>query len=280
MFCPKCGKEMSNDARFCPYCAYKLPKTTRKRYSNTKKHHALVLCVVVVIMSAFLGWMIWNFIHQVKEVSEESKIFEMGETYGEDTGAEIVKVLETESEDNTKERDTGEREKGMMYVAVNFALHDEGIGNVWADIDGTDESGNVIWSISTEQYIQTEPLLLTAIGQFDDAFYFAENYRVKKISAITGELIWETVVLDGMPLEGVVGDDGRVYVTCGYLEPEFCAIDEEGNVLCEIDHFDEDYYGIEIKEYNSGKVYMTASSPDEEYILLEIDAYTFEWKRV
>ncbi len=115
--------------------------------------------------------------------------------------------------------------------------------NRYATIVGTDDQGDVVWTIKTDEYPAAELDCFSDIGIYQDQYYYVENGNVVCLALDTGEKKWENPDFQGSPTQycHYIDDDGSVYLS-GYYGPDFYAVDKDGVTINRIKQVDGLYY--------------------------------------
>ncbi len=114
--CPECGKEVSDTAKICVHCGFKLPKI-QKDGNKSKKHWILITLIVVVTIFLVVGGLILNDLSIKKEgkrayYTEEYKdyvedVIALLDGYSSDTGENMrIDVKLKNLAEKLKESDT------------------------------------------------------------------------------------------------------------------------------------------------------------------------------
>ncbi|MEE1086927.1 MAG: WG repeat-containing protein [Schaedlerella sp.] len=145
--------------------------------------------------------------------------------------------------------------KDVKAETAEFEYKFEG-GKEFAIITGFDENHEAIWKYETGKYEAAQLERVSEIGTREDLYYFVEDGTVKAIQIEDGSIAWENSEFDGSGTGFVFGEDGVLYI-CGYLGPDFFAVDKNGKTLCRIDMLDSDYYWPYEMEYKNRQVIIT-----------------------
>ncbi len=116
-------------------------------------------------------------------------------------------------------------------------------GNEYAVITGLDESGQELWTYTTEKYSRTELDRVEEIGIFNNKYYYNESGMIVALDMAAGTVLWKNSDFGGASVHSIIDENGNIYI-CGYYGPDFYAVDTEGNSLCRIETFDEAYYWV------------------------------------
>ena len=113
----------------------------------------------------------------------------------------------------------------------------------YATIVATDDQGDVVWSLKTDEFPATELDCFTDIGIYQDQYYYVENGAVVSLELSTGERRWENPDFGGSAGQYChhIADDGSVYLS-GYYGPDFYAVDKNGKTITRIKQVDPLYY--------------------------------------
>ena len=165
----------------------------------------------------------------------------------------------------------------------NEAMSD-GMLSEYAHITAVAESGEILWEHTTDQYESAQMYQTNEIGRTDDRYYFCENGAVVALDISTGAVLWKNSDFNGAPAQpqsSLIDDDGTVYL-CGYLGPDFYAVDRDGNTVFKTDTFSEDYWWPYALEKQSDKMVITfemgpGGSDTENGYKLCVDLNDFSW---
>lgn len=160
----------------------------------------------------------------------------------------------------------------------------DGVFTEYAQITGVGESGEILWDYTTDQYEVAQMSLTSEIGRTSDRYYFCENGTVVALDPNTGEVLWKNADFDGAPAQDqscLIDDDGTVYL-CGYLGPDFYAVDADGNTIFRTSTFSEDYWWPYALEKQGDKIAITfemgpGGSDTENGYDLYVDLNDFSW---
>ena len=94
--CPECNREVSDQAKLCPHCGYKLPRTKKELSPIQKKKLALVIVGVVLVFVAIgAGYFFlsprtveWCCYHRISDATctEPETCSRCGKIWGEPAG--------------------------------------------------------------------------------------------------------------------------------------------------------------------------------------------------
>lgn len=160
----------------------------------------------------------------------------------------------------------------------------DGVFTEYAQITAVGESGEILWDYTTDQYEVAQMSVTSEIGRTSDRYYFCENGTVVALNPNTGEVLWKNADFNGAPAQPqscLIDEDGTVYL-CGYLGPDFYAVDADGNSLFKADTFSEDYWWPYALEKQGDKIAVTFEmGPDgsdtESGYKLYVDLNDFSW---
>ena len=111
----------------------------------------------------------------------------------------------------------------------------------YAVITATNIFGRVAWTYTTPTYPLAQLSVVQEVGLYNDTYYFLENGTVVALNIYTANTMWTNDSFGGASALSVIGPDGTIYLS-GYLGPDFCAIDANGNTLARIPSVDDYYY--------------------------------------
>ena len=142
-------------------------------------------------------------------------------------------------------RATDERETvDIKFTCIEFWDNNTNTCVEQAVIEAVDSNGNTQWTFSTDTYELAQLHSVLEIGRTASQYYFCERGTIVALDVCTGEVLWRNDEFAGMPInEGAcyVDTDGTIYL-CGYLNPDFFAVDVNGKTLCRIHSFSPEYY--------------------------------------
>ena len=160
----------------------------------------------------------------------------------------------------------------------------DGVFTEYAQITGVGNSGEVLWEYTTDQFESAQMYLTSEVGRTEDRYYFCENGTVVALDPQTGEVLWKNADFDGAPAQDqscLIEENGTVYL-CGYLGPDFYAVDADGNTIFRTSTFSEDYWWPYALEKQGDKIAITfemgpdGDSVDGGYVLY-LDLNDFTW---
>lgn len=126
--CPECKKEISDQAKSCPHCGYKLPKT-KKTLSTHQKKKGVIVIIGVLLALAIVGagyfflsprTVKWCCYHHISDATcnEPITCSRCGETWGEPLGHSWKEATCTEPKTCTTCGIIGARERGHDWKAA------------------------------------------------------------------------------------------------------------------------------------------------------------------
>ncbi len=145
----------------------------------------------------------------------------------------------------------------------------------YAVIVGYDKDDNQLWKITTKEYYVAQVSHFAEIGLDADRFYYVESGKVVALDANTGKTLWANDDFEGDGMDCVIGDDA-IYLT-SYFGPQFFAVSFEGETLCRVETFDEDYYWTGSLTLEDGKIVLFVYGGNDEEAVVEIDIDTFDY---
>lgn len=194
MFCPKCGKELPDIAKFCGYCGYKLEKSENRKRSGTKRRKLVIAaigcCVCLPIIAVMLVLSFDMRLDASKETTEEKP---------------VVEVEEESTEFESNQQESLEAEEVVAVVNSEKEKKDEG-----------EEAGEADEIEETEEAEKTEEELLAE--ELAEAWN-PQNYESDNLSIIFGSYEQDNNLDNGVePLEWNVikEEDGKVLLICKY----------------------------------------------------------------
>jgi len=160
-------------------------------------------------------------------------------------------------------------------VSVRFEHTEHGLEE-YAVITGFDSRGNAIWRYTTGKYDMAQMARVSAIGRYQDTYLFNEDGTIVALDVNTGMAKWKNPDFVGSPLDEscyCFGNDGTLYV-CGYLGPDFYAVDINGKTLGRIESFDSSYFwACKIQKDSKNIVAVSLEGSDSGYA--EKNPYVF-----
>lgn len=160
----------------------------------------------------------------------------------------------------------------------------DGVFTEYAEINGIGSDGEILWNYTTDHFEAAQMYQTSEIGRGPDRYYFCESGTVVALDPQTGEVLWKNSEFNGAPAQDrscLIDDDGTVYL-CGYLGPDFFAVDADGNTLCKTSTFSEDYWWPYALEKQGEQMAITFEmGPDgagvEGGYVLYVDLNEFTW---
>ena len=145
---------------------------------------------------------------------------------------------------------------GAKVNAAKVTLDVSYDDNEYGIIKGLDDSGNVIWQKETGHYLPSQLDHIKDIGIANGYYYYIENGYVITLDLATGSEIWKAE-FPGSPAESAIlfDNDGKLYLA-GYLGPDLCVIDKNGEVLFTKGSFDDDIYWPYMLQKNGDRLYI------------------------
>ncbi len=160
----------------------------------------------------------------------------------------------------------------------------DGVLTEYAQITGVGSSGEVLWDYTTNQYESAQMYQTYEIGRTTDRYYFCENGAVVALNPNTGEVLWKNADFNGAPAQDqscLIDENGTVYL-CGYLGPDFFAVDADGNTLGKTATFSQDYWWPYALEKQGDKMAITfemgpEGAGEEGSYVIHVDLNDFTW---
>lgn len=158
-----------------------------------------------------------------------------------------------------------------VAFAANISVRFEHMGQgmeEYAVITGVDSRGNATWKYTTGRYGLTDLTRVCEIGRYQDTYLFNEDGTIVALDVNTGMVKWKNPDFVGSPLDEscyCFGNDGTLYI-CGYLGPDFYAVDITGKTLGRIESFDSSYFwASKIKKDSKNIVAVSLEGGDSGY---------------
>ncbi|MBR6514892.1 MAG: hypothetical protein IKT46_08690 [Clostridia bacterium] len=149
----------------------------------------------------------------------------------------------------------------------------------YAVICGYDEYDGLLWEHTTGAYEAAQVDRVCEIGLHNGRYYFSEADTILSMDAGTGEVLWTNDYYIGSITDKAFGDEA-IYL-CGYFGPDFFAISYDGEILCRIDRFDEDYFWASDIELTGNNAYVYMYGGTEDYdspVVFSVDLDTYEYE--
>lgn len=124
--------------------------------------------------------------------------------------------------------------------AVGYRDNGEFYSCEYAVITGVDSKGKTVWQHTTGQYDMAQLERVQEIGTYQKTYLYNESGVITALDVETGAVKWRNKDFGGGQISYYIDDDGTLYI-CGYLGPDFCAIDANGKTLCRIESFNRNY---------------------------------------
>lgn len=168
-------------------------------------------------------------------------------------------------------------EDNKAPVAVSFErIIDNDSSKEYAVIEGRDSDDEVVWTYTTQKYIQAEMERVQEIGRYKEQYYLLEGGKIIALDTESGEVLWINGDFSGALLgseAAYIDEEGTIYL-CGYHNPDFFVLSSEGETLNRIDRFNEQYYwAAEIFPIDSSTMAVAMENGPEGY--KEEDKYLF-----
>ena len=171
-----------------------------------------------------------------------------------------------------------ETEAEESVVSVEFiSNYEETTGKQYATISGLDKTGATVWTYETGHYEAAQLDRVSEIGVNGTQYSFVEGGAVVTLRLSDGSLLWKNSEFAGSGTGVDFGDDGTIYL-CGYLGPDFFAVDANGKTLCRIESFSPDYGWAYDVEYDGDQVLVAMEmtpSGEHEIISVSLPDYSY-----
>ena len=155
----------------------------------------------------------------------------------------------------------------------------DGGGEEFAVITGNDDNGITLWSITTGHYGAAQLDQVSEIGIRNDMYYYVEDGAVITLDLTDGTQIWRNADFNGGLSGFDFGNDGTLYI-CGYLGPDFYAVDKDGRTLSHIESFDPDYYWAYGVKCDGDQVLVTMEgSPMDKETVFCVNSKDYSYQR-
>lgn len=219
MFCKHCGAENPSNAEFCKECGQKLVHN-----SGEKKRHFVSGIIVAVVLVCVTGVVLLggNRTDITDNPEDDTMSGEMSEQVSEMPTVSAIGSIADET-------------NPIIEVKLTIGEGDETIGEAEVTLTGYDADQNEVWTKTKTVLLASEVDSAYALGQFEDKFFYSDVEGVYAVDTATGDELWSCETSNYIK-EAVFGTDGTAYC-CGFIDPVFCAISTDGEILKEISSF-------------------------------------------
>ena len=123
-----------------------------------------------------------------------------------------------------------------VKLEINYEIDEKGTQFQYGVISGINEYESEIWKIQTDSLICAEyGEIIQEIGIYNDRYYYEVGDTIYAIQIKDGNEIWKSEE-HGTISGKVIGKDGTMYI-CSAWQPDFEAIDKNGETLVQINSF-------------------------------------------
>lgn len=129
--------------------------------------------------------------------------------------------------------------KAVVKIQFEEKVDESGI-KVYAVIQGLNENGKTIWTRKTDSYTGAQLSPVEEVYQTASRYVYAERGTLLCLDVQTGKVLWENRDFGGAGAVVCEGSDGTLYLA-GYFSPHFFAVDKDGDTLCRIESFGDEY---------------------------------------
>ena len=241
-FCTRCGQAVDDDLRFCTSCGQPL-KPQQNSSANVaqptpvprpepvgepdywdempppapkKKNNLLPALIIALAALLLAGIAIWWFLLRDSDKADDAS--------GKETTEQTA--------------DAGADEAAAANVTFD---HKSDGANEYGVITGTDDGGNVLWTVETPHFGVSQLQRVEGMEVRNGLYYYQEDGDIVALKLTDGSEAWRNTDFKGSFGDWEFDASGTVYL-CGYLGPDLCSIDRDGNTLLRIAELDPAYY--------------------------------------
>lgn len=241
MKCKKCGAENQDNAKFCEKCGRQLEKSKTSKISiGLFIGITAVICIAAVLYNT------------AGKATEEDR------QHGNIQEQKKQQIRQTEVSEKIQEEESGQKKNISVTLEINYTKDHQ---MEYADIIGSDEEGNQIWSYQSDMFICAELEQISEIGIYGENYYFIEGGTVVSLRVEDGTVVWKNGDYKGNGTKFCFY--GNIFYLCGYYGPDFFAVDIEGNILNRIENFSPEYYWASDIQYTNDQVIVTMSGSED-----------------
>lgn len=267
MYCENCGEKLNEDDAYCGNCGTPVKKTPNPRKKNWKWFAILaMLGCIVFVLAVFAGSAI--------AISRDKK------------GGDGNNTVSSDGDSQQEEKDVADDEKGATHVTCeafseDTELNGEKTEGEYVVATGYDDSEKEIWQFKSDTIPMTEMPTYYEVGIQNNNYYLEVGETLYAFALSNGEQLWSCEV--GSSISAHVFDENNNIYVCCYYGPDFCHINEDGEVVKQIDAFytepDAMFWPSKI-EYDSNKVIVTMDgSSDGEGGTVTVDLKDYSYTR-
>ena len=195
-------------------------------------------------------------------------------------------TVSSDGDSQQEEKDVADDEKGATHVTCeafseDTELNGEKTEGEYVVATGYDDSEKEIWQFKSDTIPMTEMPTYYEVGIQNNNYYLEVGETLYAFALSNGEQLWSCEV--GSSISAHVFDENNNLYVCCYYGPDFCHINEDGEVVEQIDAFytepDAMFWPSKI-EYDSNKVIVTMDgSSDGEGGTVTVDLKDYSYTR-
>lgn len=188
MKCKKCGAENQDNAKFCEKCGRQLEKSKTSKISI-----GLFIGITAVIYNT------------AGKATEEDR------QHGNIQEQKKQQIRQTEVLEKIQEEESGQKKNISVTLEINYTKDHQ---MEYADIIGSDEEGNQVWSYQSDMFICAELEQISEIGIYGENYYFIEGGTVVSLHVEDGTVVWKNGDYKGNGTKFCFY--GNIFYLCGY----------------------------------------------------------------
>ncbi|SHI05751.1 NADase-type glycan-binding domain-containing protein [Clostridium grantii] len=261
MFCPKCGSDNLNEAKFCKKCGFNIEKFLDQNQQNEQREQQIIskqkkegkqLNDNNIKNKYIVAGLIFVCVIIIVGVVVSSRKNQQTENIAiEKNTADL-----SESKENNQV-DATEKAANVAIEQKNLKIESEiqelGNNKVNVYIYALNENGDKVWERNWDNLELTELDVMSPITETEDGIIYVEVYsKLYAIERSTGNELWGDVLV-GSGIAPLVDKDGTIYCI-GYYGPFITAISPDGSVKWTRD-YEEIYWPYEL-DVRDTKIYI------------------------
>ena len=213
------------------------------------------------------------------DTPEETPVKPRQEAVRADTPEEAPETPRQEAtEADTMEKTPASSCPAVSEITIQFnRVYDETSPTEAAESTAFLPSGSVLWQYQSVAYARTELDRVGPIGTWQDRYLFVEDGTIIALDVQTGRELWRNTDYSGAaPFEtgSMIDEDGTIYL-CSYYGPDFFAASADGDTLCRIDSFSDQYYWAHTLQKDQQTITVTLAGGPDGYRDIGSSGYDF-----
>lgn len=251
-----------------------------------KKMLVFLICILLLLISACslrtksdIGPVSGKLFTQSRYNGEENAT-EINEEQNNGLNSEENQSIpnQTDTRADTPEEAPADSRPAVSEITIQFnRVYDETAPTESAEIIAVSSDGSILWQYQSDAYARTELDRVGPIGTWLDRYFFVEGGTIIALDVPTGRELWRnTDYSDAAPFEtgSMIDEDGTIYL-CGYYGPDFFAVSADGDTLCRIDSFSDQYYWAHTLQKNQQTITVTLAGGPDGYRDIGSSGYDF-----